>query len=110
MGWLRNVEHVKSRKAGPNTAIQAKPFTVGGTNLVFLSAENAMKIRHIAVRRPMIVRLPPPILRTRALSSGRRPYWCLEFYGVGSQLVCSARSRTTLPIGSGVRETHSQIR
>src|SRR5437588_6573838 len=56
----------------------------------------------------MIVRLPPPILRTRALSSGRRPCRCLEFYGVGSQLVCSARSRTTLPIGSGVRETHSQ--
>ena len=43
-----NVEQVKSRKAGPNTAIQAKPFTVGGTNLVFLSAENAMKIRQIS--------------------------------------------------------------
>jgi len=47
-----NVEHVKSRKAGPNTAIQAKPFTVGGTNLVFLSAENAMKIRHISSAAP----------------------------------------------------------
>jgi hypothetical protein len=43
-----NVEQVKSRKAGPNTAIQAKPFTVGGTDLVFLSAENAMKIRQIS--------------------------------------------------------------
>jgi hypothetical protein len=52
MGWLRNVEHVKSRKAGPNTAIQAKPFTVGGTNLMFLSAENAMKIRHISSAAP----------------------------------------------------------
>jgi hypothetical protein len=52
MGWLRNVEHVKSRKAGPNTAIQPKPFTVGGTNLMFLSAENAMKIRHISSAAP----------------------------------------------------------
>jgi hypothetical protein len=43
---------LRCRKAGPNTAIQEKPFTVGRTNLVFLSAENAMKIRHISSAAP----------------------------------------------------------
>src|SRR6266481_3490821 len=39
-----------------------------------------------------------------------RPCWCSELYGAGSQLPCSARSGTTLPIGPRVRETRCQIR
>jgi len=55
----------------------------------------------------MLIRLPRAILPTRALSSARRPYCCLDFYGAGLQLVSSARCRTTSLIGSRVRDTRT---